>query len=244
MNNIVALVYPQYVWLAGSLMLLIIWGAVYLFLSKKESRREMLVVSAATAVLGITEPLFVPEYWNPPSLFDLAARTGFDIESFIFAFAVGGLGVVLYEWIFRAQHRGMTEQEMKSRRHRFHTLILWSAPVIFIALLALTTLNPIYSFMIAAGAGGVLAIYCRPDLTRKMLTSAVMFFIFYFLFFLLLTSVFPEYVKQVWNLNAISGILILGVPLEELMFAFTFGFFWSSLYEHIYWKKVRGAEIF
>jgi hypothetical protein len=32
----------------------------------------------------LTEPLFVPDYWNPPSLFDLARRSGFDIESVIF----------------------------------------------------------------------------------------------------------------------------------------------------------------
>lgn len=31
--------------------------------------------SAATALLGLTEPLFVPVYWNPPSLFELAQRS-------------------------------------------------------------------------------------------------------------------------------------------------------------------------
>lgn len=40
-------------------------------------------------LLGFTEPLFVPAYWNPPTLFDLAQRTGFDIESLIFTFAIG-----------------------------------------------------------------------------------------------------------------------------------------------------------
>jgi hypothetical protein len=28
----------------------------------------------------------VPEYWRPPSLFDLALKNGFDIESLLFAF--------------------------------------------------------------------------------------------------------------------------------------------------------------
>jgi len=43
-----------------------------------------------TALFGLTEPRFVPEYWNPPSLFDLAQCTGFDIESLIFCFGIGG----------------------------------------------------------------------------------------------------------------------------------------------------------
>ena len=60
----------------------------------------------------------------------------------------------------------------------------------------------------------------------------------YFIFFFSFNLVYPGIVEQVWNLNAISGILILGVPLEELMFAVTFGGLWSSYYEHITWSKV------
>lgn len=51
----------------------------------------MIWASVMTMPLGLTEPLFVPAYWNPPSLFNLAQRTGFDIESLIFAFAIGAL---------------------------------------------------------------------------------------------------------------------------------------------------------
>lgn len=127
----------QYAWLNWSLILLIVWAIVYFSLKNKESKKEMFVVSLWTSLLGLTEPLFVPEYWAPPSLFDLALKTGFDIESLFFAFGVGGL-----------------------------------------------------------------------------------------------------YVENVWNLRAISGILIMGIPLEELMFAVGLGFLWSSVYEHIKWRKV------
>jgi len=37
--------------------------------------------SLATAVIGLTEPIFVPGYWNLPSLFELAQQTGFDVEA-------------------------------------------------------------------------------------------------------------------------------------------------------------------
>ena len=57
----------------------------------------MLLVSVFTMPFGLTEPLFVPRYWDPPSLFNLAATTGFDIESLIFCFAIGGIGAVLYD---------------------------------------------------------------------------------------------------------------------------------------------------
>jgi hypothetical protein len=70
-------------------------------------------------------------------------------------------------------------------------------------------------------------LYCRPDLWRKMLASGVLFFLLYFVVFVLFDQAFPGYVAAVWDLKAVSGILLWGVPLEELLFAFTFGLYWS-----------------
>ncbi len=124
-------------------------------------------------------------------------------------------------------------------RHRFHIFALLSAPVIFVLLAATTSLNPIYSTILGLVGGGVCACYCRPDLIPKMLASAILFLGLYFVYFLSLVAVYPDYVREVWNLRAISRILILGVPPEELLVAFTLGFMWSSIYEHIKWQRVR-----
>jgi hypothetical protein len=51
-----------------------------------------------------------------------------------------------------------------------------------------------------------------------------------------LVLVHPRYVEQVWNLEAISGTLIAGVPVEEFLFAYALGFLWSSAYEHAAWR--------
>ena len=227
-----------YAWLLWSLLLLVVWAVIYLFLKTKESKREMLLVSAWTSLLGFTEPIFVPRYWNPPSLFDLAHRTGFDIESIIFSFAMGGIAVALYEWIFQSNHSVMGETERHRARHKYHLWALLSAPVIFLGLLVFSPLNPIYSAFIAMMAGGLATWYCRPDLKKKMIISAFLFLGLYFLYFLTLIAAYPGYVERVWNLPAISGILFVGVPLEELMFAFSLGFLWSSVYEHVAWRKL------
>ena len=52
---------------------------------------------------------------------------------------------------------------------------------------------------------------------------------------------FPGYVQQVWNLQVVSGILVVGIPLEELLYAFSFGFMWSSIYEHFTWRKFKNT---
>lgn len=228
----------QYTWFIWSLLFLVIWVVLFLSLSFKIERKSMLVVSFWTSVLGLTEPFFVPEYWNPPTLFDLARRTGFDLESLIFTFAIGGIAFVLYELIFKTRHQVMTEVHRNSKTHRYHKVALLSSPFVFIILFIFSDLNPIYSGIIAMAVGGLSTWYCRSDLKKKMFVSALMFLLLYFFYFLILNAISPGYVEEVWDLNAISGILIFGIPLEELMFAFTFGFLWSSIYEHFTWKKL------
>jgi hypothetical protein len=109
---------------------------------------------------------------------------------------------------------------------------------VFTILLALTGLNPIYAAALALGGGFVATLGCRPDLWLKMLVSGALFLVLYFVVFALFDAAFPGYVAAVWRLDAVSGLLVWGVPLEELMFAFTFGLYWSSVYEHFTWRRL------
>lgn len=224
-------------WLVSSLMLFLAWLLIFIIANK--SRKEMFWVSLFTMPLGLTEPLFVPEYWNPPSLFNLAAKTGFDIESLIFAFSIGGIASVLYETFFRVKHLKMTKHEMHSKRHRFHFFALLSPLIVFLLLYSLTNLNPIYSAISAMFIGGIAAILCRPDLKKKIVISGFLFLTIYFIFFLFFNLIFPGWIEQIWNLSAISGILFLGIPIEELLFAFSVGLMWSSVYEHVKGYKLN-----
>jgi len=189
----------------------------------------------------VVEPIFVPEYWSPPSLFNLNVLTGFDIESILWAFGIGGIVVVVYNLIFPVSEKKIAATERHSFRHRHHLAALLATPVILLILLITTPLNPIYSSVIAMTLGGIATWYCRPDLKKKMFVSAFLFLGVYFLYFLTLFAMSPGYVLQVWNLQAISGILVIGVPLEELLFALSFGFYWSSVFEHLTWRGLTRA---
>jgi hypothetical protein len=226
-----------YAYLVLSVALFGAW--IVLAAVRSDIRREMVRVSVGTMVLGLTEPLFVPEYWNPPTLGDLARRTGFDLESLLFSFAIGGIVFAAYHILFAGAPSESVAHERADARHRYHVLAILSAPITFVMLLALTTLNPIYAAAIALVAGFFATLYCRPDLWRKMLASGVLFLLLYFVVFALFNLAFPGYVPAVWNLKAVSGWLLWGVPFEELMFAFTFGLYWSSIYEHLAWRRTR-----
>lgn len=225
----------QYVWLLWSSAFLVPWALLYFLWPAL--RGHMLRVSAATSLLGVTEPIFVPEYWNPPSLFDLAQRTGFDIESFVFCLAIGGIAAVLYSALARRQPAAVAAAERSSARHRLHALALMTPYLAFPLLYALSW-NPIYPGIVALAIGAASTVACRPELGRKTLLGGLLFLALYAAFMVLLVVFTPGYIERVWNLGDLSGVLIAGIPLEELAFGFAFGMYWSGLYEHFSWRAI------
>ena len=228
----------QYVWLTWASAFMLPWGALYLV--NPQQRAVMWRTSLGTMPLGLTEPLFVPEYWNPPSLFDLAARTGFDVESLIFCFAIGGIGAVAYNTITRQKLVAVPAQEKTQHVHRFHRYALAAPYVLFVPLYFLPW-NPIYPSMVCLIVGAIASILCRPDLARKTFLGGALFLAIYTVFMFGLETIAPGYIESVWNLPALSGIAVWGIPVEELMFGFTFGMYWTGIYEHFSWRRSVSA---
>lgn len=226
----------NYAWFIWSLGFLSLWGIFYI--ARPSARQQILRMSLFTAPLGLTEPLFVPAYWNPPTLFDLAQRTGFDIESLIFCFSIGGIATVLYEMVMPIRHVPMHKDEKRNPHHRFHLLALTSPVIVFVPLILFTSMNAIYPGILAMFTGTMASLWCRPDLKSKIWVGGGIFLALYFLFFQLLYLSFPGYVEKYWAIDALSGIITLGIPIEEYLFALTFGLMWSSLYEHLLWQRI------
>ncbi len=227
----------QYVWLIWSSLVLIPWGLLYVIFPLH--RRAMLWVSAFTTPFGLTEPIFVPRYWAPPSLFDLALRTGFDVESLIFCFGIGGVGAVLYNVATGSHFEHVDEAYKRLPLHRHHKWAI-AAPFIAFPVLYFFPWNPIYPAFVAMIIGSIATVLCRPDLKWKTWIGGVLFIGYYWVFVEGLDLLSPGYVERVWNLSDLSGVLILATPLEELIFAFTFGMYWAGVYEHFTWRKTAG----
>jgi hypothetical protein len=196
----------------------------------------MLWASILTAPFGLTQFLFVPAYWNPPTLFDLAHRTGLDIESLIFCFAIGGFGVAGYRTLAPASQHTLAPEARNSHLHRWHRAALVSPFFVFGALLMLPW-NPIYPGIAALFVGALATGLCRPDLWRNTLIGGVLFLALYTVFLLGLKLLWPGYIEAVWNLGALIAWRPFGLPLEELLFGLGFGMYWSSVYEHLTWRQ-------
>ena len=228
----------HYVWLLWSTAFFIPWALLYLL--NPLHRRVMWQASAATSLFGLTEPIFVPRYWNPPSLFELAQRTGFDIESMIFTTAIGGIGAVLYNNVTGQRLVMMPAAERRHQRHRFHPLAVATPAVVFLLLYFLPW-NPIWPGIAALVAGAGAAVWCRPDLKGKTFLGGALFLALYAIFMLGLKWLAPGYIEEVWNLPALSGVVLYGIPLEELLFGLSFGMYWTGVYEHLTWRRSGSA---
>ena len=228
----------HYAWAVWSSAFLLPWLGLWLL--APACRATMWRMSLVTMPFGLTEPLFVPAYWNPPSLFDLAQNTGFDLESLVFSFAIGGAGSVLYDVLTRQHPAIMTPLEREPHRLDWHRAALVVPIVTFIGLYWLPW-NPIYPAIAAMATGGVAAAVCRPDLARKSLVGGGIFLGYYAMFMAALLVFAPGYIERVWNLPQLTGIGVLGIPMEELLFGFTFGVYWTSVYEHLTWRSTAQA---
>ncbi|WP_422022415.1 lycopene cyclase domain-containing protein [Pyruvatibacter mobilis] len=229
-----------YVWLVWSSAFLAPWAIAYI--AFPAHRRVLIWSSLFTTPFGLTEPLFVPEYWSPPSLFDLAQRTGFDIESLIFCFGIGGIGAVLYNLLTRQRLEPTLRTERRHARHRFHVWAI-AAPFVTFPILYLLPWNPIYPAIAAMAIGAAATVLCRPDLVQKTWIGGLLFLAYYVVFLIGLEWTAPGYIARVWNLEALSGLGIAGMPVEELLFAITFGAYWSGVYEHFTWKVHTASPV-
>ena len=82
-------------------------------------------------------------------------------------------------------------------------------------------------------------IYGLIAVAAVLILGGFLFTILYFLLVLFFDFSYSGYIQRVWNLKILSGILFFGVPLEELLFAFSAGTLWSSLYDHIKQFKLK-----
>jgi hypothetical protein len=224
----------QYVWILWAASFLIPWLLLYAFYPSH--RRIMLQASFATMPFGLTEPLFVPEYWSPPSLFNLALRTGFDIESLVFCFALGGIAVILYAALTQQSLHPVPHELRTGPAHKYHRLALITPAVVFPPL-SLLPWNPIYPAVVAMLAAAFANMLCRPDLVRKTCVGGLLFLALYAVWAGGLELFVPGYIAAIWNLEGLSGVLFLRVPLEEFLFGFAFGMYWSGVYEHFTWRR-------
>ena len=221
----------QYAYFIGCLIFLVVW--LLFFVLRKDLRKEMIFGSLLAMPFGLSESLWVPEYWNPPSLFNLISNYGVGIESFLFCFICGGTAAVIYEIIFK-------KKIVKIRlQHKYLFGPYISVVLIFLFSEFFFPESTIYNAIVALLIGAIIIAIKRKDLIGQIIFGGIFFAIVYFFLFFIFTKIYPDYVNYVYNLENMIGVIILGVPLEEILVSFSAGAIWSCFYEYIKGYKTK-----
>lgn len=214
--------YLKYVYLFCCFVLFIFW--LIIFFLRKDLRKEMLWASIVGLPFGLIDYFLIPGYWHPDVVFDLGIKHGFGLESFLFFSLMAGITSVIYEFVEKKKL-----VKIKGNKHH-HFLILIFAVIFFIILGIIFPNYVIYNLIITLFVGGITLIFLRKDLLRKIVMSGFIFAVFYFVIFIIINKFFSNFVPSFFNVSSIS---IVGIPIEELLAAFTGGMFWSVLYEYV-----------
>ncbi|MDO8573483.1 MAG: lycopene cyclase domain-containing protein [Candidatus Daviesbacteria bacterium] len=212
-------------YLLGSLLLLAIW--LLIFISQKKLRKEMLIASLIITPAALSELFFVPGYWLP----DTIGNPKLSIEDFIFTFAVGGIVAVLYELFMKGK---IKHQRLCNCFNEgiFPGLILGVGVIAIFLAYTIFNINFMYAVYIGIIINIILITITRPDLIKKVIYSGLLFGLFYFLFFSAFAFFVPDFILH-WNINNLSGLILRGVPFEEIVWAFGVGALLGPIYEYL-----------
>ena len=184
-------------------------------------------MSLLFAPLGpISEIFYLRDYWHPAYVINIF---GFGIEDLLFAFFIGGISSVIYEEVF-------TKKSQKTNKENLVSIaIIGLIGLILLILLNIyLKINSIYSSSIVFIFLGLIVLKRRRDLLKNAFWSGILTALLMLIFYLVYLKIFPNIIQDWWKLENISQILVIGVPIEEIIWGFTWGFLAGPLYE--FWK--------
>lgn len=225
----------QFFYFWGVLLIVPVWVAM--FALRPRSRREMLYMGTlfGVAAVVIAQIYALADYWNPPYIFGPV----FNIEDFLYGFFYGGIAAELLEAV---TGREDSDQKMK-KRSWLVVLMFFVTLVSFVLLVDQLRLNSIFAHIISPIVAGTCIVLTRRDLAGAALQSGLILVVFTSVWYLVILSMYPHAIEQSWMLENLSGILLIGIPIEEYIFAFSLGFGGSVFYEAVTGKRLRKVVV-
>ena len=223
----------QYSYLIGTIIILIIW--LILFFSRKDTRKEMLIISIIFGISGlIVAPIYLTDWWHPLTI----TKTLIGIEDFLYGFAIAGIASVIYTLIFKKKVQiKKTNKKGKIKRNKNYIIITLILIISFFGSFYLLNLSSFHSSIIAFIIPLSIIWIKRKDLIVNSILTGILLVILSFFAYWTPELINPGWITSAWYLDKISGIQLLMVPIEDLIWIFLTGLYIGPLYE--YWQEGR-----
>ena len=211
--------FSTYAYFSFSLVLLGLLGlGIYAFPSQ---RRPMVLAGIIGAPSALYQSLFVPEYWEPIQLFRCLAGP----EDLIFNASMGSLG-----WLIVPAVYGRRMMHLSIRPWRIVRAYL-GFTVIFLGVwlpLWNAGMHVLRAELLATAAVVLVVLVLRLRFWPLVVVGPLMFGLPYTVLVSLGLWLRPDFLAQ-WNLNSLTGWYVLGIPIEETAWAFSYGAAWPLL---------------
>jgi hypothetical protein len=228
----------RYAYLTAIFIMFVVW--FLLFFRRKDLRHEMLIMSVLSWVwIGVAYLMFSPyiadTVWVPDTVFRI--YKGVCLEDAIYTFFFGGIAAVLYEEVLGKRHFKKFRKENNFIHYALFPIMLFLVTFVGINIF---NINFFYTTYIGFLLSALLIFFMRKDLLWHAILSGVFLSILYFtVVAFIFVPLFPGIVQRWYHLSHLSNILVSGVPLEEIMWAFFYGLFIGPCYEFILGLKDR-----
>lgn len=222
----------SYAYLLGAILICMPpWVLIYFL--RKDLRLEMLILGIAVAIAAppAEKYLFIVDYWNPA--FIAGGNAGIE-DSVIMFFAIG-VAAALGKIFLKLKYKHQKFSVKNTLLNFLIVLLIFLIGVdLGIALfMYLFKMVSIYASTLVFVILSAAILIKRRDLFKLSFVSMLLMGLFTFIGYKVLLILYPQIFQMFWHLDRVSGILVFGVPLEELLWAASFGLFIGPLYEFI-----------
>jgi len=209
---------------------LLILFLVFLILSW-EKRKLILIGSALACPLAFIQWIYT-DVWRADHLFGF--HTG--IEDFSFCFMIGGLSIALVN-LAGKKYFDLNYHRFSLKRFLLVSLL---GSGVLLGLYLLDIKNYLNSFICMGITVTVLCIL-QKELIKFFLIGSLMLFIIYIPALNLGFLIWPDLI-ELWDIEKLSGIIIIKVPLEENIWTLMFGGTWPVIIQYVTGKSSSGLD--
>lgn len=191
----------------------------------------------ASILVGLLNPFaqylwWTVDWWHPETI--TGTRVG--IEDFIVGFAGGGIASVIYEDFYRKRF----SKKPNGSKGVSLLLNITGLLVLTAVLFYIFDFSSFISLSLSLLVFGFIINFYRKDLIRDSIYSGLFMTLTILPVYFFMIYISPGWVEVTYD-SGLTGIRPLGIPIEELIFYFLFGFYVGPIYE--YWKGKKLVKV-
>ncbi len=173
---------------------------------------------------------YTQDWWKPQTI----TNTIISLEGIMLIFAFSGVSFSAYKTFFRKK---MVFHENKADCKGLFEVGCWFfvSLVLFLIGFHVFGWHSFHSNLVAIIIPLLYIYFHRPDLIKMSLLSGIFMTTIAVFVFLIIDKITPGWIEAVWKWGNLSGIVFLRAPLEDIIWFFWVGAFFSPIFP--WWKR-------